>query len=258
MSFWDNLAQVGGNLMSATGIPGIKDLGQAWVNSDNYFLQQDARRQAMHREDTAARRRANDYRLAGINPSLAAGSVAESSAATHAAQGQTEKDGGATGGVMSLLKSLADISLTQAQKDLAESQRSKNVAETGGVELDNALKAATNPDRIKMVSKQLEGVDLDNRNKQLDLAVKQVGIDATKQSILESQVRTKLAGQQLTNAQQDYISKVIAITIQGYNRDVIAELVKNNVGTARSIGEWIRPFTSLIAAGSGIAGLAGE
>lgn len=143
-------------------LPGLNaalGIGQSIFNSvidwKNYRNQQDVQqyqkdiqREAWNREDTAIQRRVSDLKAAGLNPVLAAGIGASSSAPIRLetpTRQHVEFDPMSKANVAyNLLSAQADISRTVEQKKLIEMQNRKTAEEVKGVELDNSRKAMDN------------------------------------------------------------------------------------------------------------------
>lgn len=123
----NNVAKVAGNVMNPVGA--VADIGLGFLNynrqKENLAYQKDMQQQAWAREDIATKRRVEDLKAAGLSPTLAAGSAAQSSGPiqTHAPQ----YDGGSVQQkAMDFLQQSqmrANIAQTQAQSALLDAQR---------------------------------------------------------------------------------------------------------------------------------------
>lgn len=243
MSWLDDI--IGGGVGLIQGA--FSGMAQEKANEQNI----DLTKQEWTREDNAVQRRAADMQAAGINPLLAAGSPASASAP--ATVQPANPVGDAAGAA---LNNILQVAKTQADVNLAHAQTSKTASDTTGQDLSNAFAAEmnplklssmqldvqlqkdTNPTRVQTLQDQLKGIDLDNANKLIDQAVKNAGIDQTHAQTAYTAAQTRLAGQQLSNSQQDFFAKVIAVDTAGIQNDILKQLQKTNPGLADGLGKW--------------------
>lgn len=248
MSFWDNLAQYAGGAMSATGIPGIADAGRAWVAADNFSLQERNRsdqlalqKRSWEREDNAVYRRTQDLIRAGLNPALAAGSAAQTSApiSMQAPQGEGGDGAGAAGGVLQLLKGVVDVQKTIADKSLVDSQKDRVDSETVGQSLANSYASKTLEERVKTPGLENARTSLENdfsasanplRKTALEienafnlsanpqrLALLATAVKQADQSLVNSKLDQRIKELGVTSAQLDNAGKKIANDLALYN-----------------------------------------
>lgn len=146
MSFWDNLAQIGSGILKVGGgivTPfnpaigaGIAGLGEAWSSADNYFLAQNARRQAMRREDNAVYRHTRDMARSGFNPIFAGPGSASSVAASNVPRGDVS---GINSNALGALRGLSDIRHVDADTALKGQQEAEISMRNKVYALDHAL-----------------------------------------------------------------------------------------------------------------------
>lgn len=115
---------------ASLGIGAAANVGNLYMQYKNYKYQKGLQKKMFSREDTATQRRIRDLRAAGLSPTLAAGGAAGAGAPIKVTPPQS---GGLTEKALqaiALSKMDADISLTNAQKDLIEWQKRKATADT--------------------------------------------------------------------------------------------------------------------------------
>jgi hypothetical protein len=118
--------------LAGAGIAGQIGTGIAdiWSGNRDFKLQKDVfeyqkamQKEAWAREDNAVTRRTDDLRRAGLNPVLAAGSAASSSAPIKVGAPQRNLDASSKNALLlGAIKQAADVSMTNASKKLIEKQ----------------------------------------------------------------------------------------------------------------------------------------
>lgn len=141
------------------GVLGTNFVGD-YDSSNNYRLQKDAfnynkfvQQQTWNREDTAVQRRAADLKAAGMNPLLAAGGAATTSASSHISAPQRDTASYSVSDKRLALENLklaaarseADISRTKAETQLIRSQ-TRTANANARVAEHNADITVDNPD----------------------------------------------------------------------------------------------------------------
>lgn len=122
-----NIAKTAGNIMNPIGA--IADVGLGFMNynqgKQNLAYQKDMQQQAWAREDNATQRRVEDLKAAGLSPTLAAGSAAQSTPPiqTHAPQYSGPSLQQKAMDYLSQSQMRANIAQTQAQSALLDAQR---------------------------------------------------------------------------------------------------------------------------------------
>lgn len=254
MSWFDDL--LGGASKIAAIAQPVTDLIGGWMkgtaqdraNKQNMQIQQ----LQWQREDTAAQRRAADFAAAGINPLLASGSTASSSVTTtqQPVTGEADAVSGLIRGMMNTQQILAETQLVQQQKEKVKADtEGQNIAndfagtmnplKKEAMQLDIDLQKASNPQKVEMLKSTLKGMDLQQANTAMDTALKNAGINQAEAQTAFTKAQTKLAGQNLSNLQQDFYAKVIAVETAGISRDIMKELAKTNPGLADGIAKWM-------------------
>lgn len=140
--------------------------GSIYEGSRNYNLskeqlewQKAAQRRTWRREDSAVQRRVSDLRKAGLSPTLAAGSAAQTSSPIPVNAPQSNITASAMDKVtatMALLKQKKDISATQAQTDLAQAQKAWTKNQDIGTTMSNMGKAIDNAEKTWNLAKAEE------------------------------------------------------------------------------------------------------
>nr|WAE43899.1 MAG: DNA pilot protein [Microviridae sp.] len=174
-----------GKFGGATGMPGMNiassynpmaaagGIGNVWGDisgaNKNRAYQEKYNNMVMAREDTAAQRRKADLIAAGLSPTLAAGSTAESAGTGMDAEKAPDMTplvttllssvGGIGGMISGLIKMPHDISRTDADTAAAVATKENIEARTQGQYFDNVVKAieARNSEDIGVVPKSSVG-----------------------------------------------------------------------------------------------------
>lgn len=107
---------------SAAGI--AKDVYNTWQNASAFKQQQALQKETWSREDNAVQRRVEDLKAAGLNPVLAAGSAAQSSAPIRLEAPRAESQGLDQSAqlLMGMMKQQADISRSTAETALTQAR----------------------------------------------------------------------------------------------------------------------------------------
>lgn len=188
----------------ASGIGGLLWGGVDAINQGmNTYMQAESAARAWNtqltqweREDNAVQRRVKDLRAAGLSPTLAAGGAAATTMGPQIRAPQLPEHIGAEMqnrliNAAQLTQTAAQLKLLDAQTrkenadaDFAEQTVSERVAQTGlkteQIRLANAFSKEINPMRITEQAKRIEGMTLDNINKNIDSKAKLLGIELGK------------------------------------------------------------------------------
>ena len=220
-----------GNILG--GVAGVAGAGLNFASQqDNLAYQKWAQTKSWAREDNAVQRRAADLQAAGLSKTLAAGSAAQTMAPirTDAPQVNTESlqkgfssMADAAQMYMSLTAQKAQIDKTIEENKLLRLQQEKQ-------SLDNAFMASSNPQSLRLreqksasmrpliqkllqMDEQNKGIDLDNKNKALDSALKTLGISQGQLDLVKTRLENDLRQLDITGKSKDIIAKQIAIDI---------------------------------------------
>lgn len=135
---------IGGALALSAGIGAVSNFA---MQKYNEWKQDKENATAREREDNATQRRVQDLIKAGLSPTLAAGSAAEASGKN--VSQMSDLDIAQT--ALSMAKGSADISQTNAQKELIEEQ-------TNGQRISNAWQDAMNATKISKDSAETDNL----------------------------------------------------------------------------------------------------
>lgn len=205
-----------------------KDIFNSVMSLKNYQYQKDTQQTAWERENNAVQRRVADLKAAGLNPVLAAGSAAQSSSPIHINAPEAQSgviDRAAI--AMGMLKQKADISATEAQKELMRHQMKLVSQQT-----DNALLANTaegmrlgfEQERTEqdVINKKLENIklNLENQIRSRDFEI-----------IKKQGIRSDIAG-----------SSANALQFKEFVQSTIGKLLKRGgagaSAAAEELGKW--------------------
>lgn len=104
------------------GVSSATGVYNAYQNYQNQKYNKELQSKMFSREDNAIQRRVADLRAAGLSPVLAAGSAADAGPVVKTDAPRMED---VSSNIMSLMKMKADISTTEAQKELIDMQKKK-------------------------------------------------------------------------------------------------------------------------------------
>lgn len=263
-------ATAGASVMSGLGSI-FSGQDQARAAKENLRLQRDnleyqkwAQTQTWAREDNAVQRRALDMKAAGINPLLAAGSAAQSSAPvkTEAPQMDVRAAGGAARGAAEAGGAVSDLGMRalqmkmdfaqkdaaianmQVQNDLIRAQAEKTRVEANSIannmpldvqrkQLENSFAEMANPQRLRSMAFELDQMNprqLEDLEQQIR-GRKAVTLNVQEETLwkqAEGSIRNELTRANVDKAKQELIMQSLRNEFQG---------------RANQIQEWTMPAT---------------
>lgn len=233
------------------------------------------------REDNATQRRAADLKAAGINPLLAAGSAASASPAAQmmaprvdavkpanpigAGLELAQVVGSLTGNITSIMKTIADTHLVQAQtagQAIGNAfQGAANPLKLSSMGLDVDLQKATNPAKIQLLDAQLSSAKaqsfMDNLNKiwneftdmskvPKDSSGKPIsdpGVDSNfarmkTAQMIQSEAQSRISNIGVDSAHQDFLSKVVALQVSGMQEQILKRTMQFDPGLAQMLKQY--------------------
>jgi len=123
----------------AAGTYIASNLANLWMQKKNYDFQKSSYQESLVREDEAVRRRMRDLQMAGLSPTLAAGSSATTQSGFRAEAPQVKGLD-----LMNLMQGQKQLVIADKQAKLLDAQALKLDSETQGIKLDNAKKGIFN------------------------------------------------------------------------------------------------------------------
>ena len=219
-----------GNILG--GVAGVAGAGLNFASQqENLAYQKWAQTQSWAREDNAVQRRAADLQAAGLSKTLAAGSAAQTMAPirTDAPQVNSESLQRGFGSMaeaaqtyMNLTAQKAQIDKTTEENKLLRLQQEKQSLENAFMASSNpqslrlreqeiGFNEAANPKKLLQMDEQNKGIDLDNKNKALDSALKTLGISQGQLDLVKTRLDNDLRQLDITGKSKDIIAKQIAI-----------------------------------------------
>lgn len=188
----------------------------------------DMLKQSWAREDTAAYRRAQDLKSAGLSPVLAAGSAATTMAPIQIKAPQLEKVGPSLISALGVLQMNQNIAQSQEQIKLIREQRQSNAVE-------NMIKLRdyniydkwgvpyTAPSRVKEIASALNA--LNDKGKPILKGGLQSLLEVAPDKTLFQQIMEKVRGYNAKKANQNYNEKMVErLQNEAYYKDAIESL----------------------------------
>jgi hypothetical protein len=197
-------------------------------------------REAWAREDMAVQRRVADLKAAGLSPTLAAGSAAQSSSpiavtAPQRAFNQPKRIEDLSAGLQLMLGiagQKADIARTNEETALLRMQQEKTSADTIGQSIDNAYRFGadpirqeqlaldleyaklTNPHRIEQLILENKSKGLVNVEREVDIEIKKLGVTKEQIQIVRDRIAATNEHAKKGMADLEVISKQVAVEMQ--------------------------------------------
>ena len=192
----------------------------------------DMLKQSWAREDTAAYRRAQDLKAAGLSPVLAAGSAASTMAPIQIKAPQIEKIGPSLMSALGVLQMNQNIAQSQEQIKLIREQRESNA-------LENMIKLRdysiydkwgvpyTAPSRVKEIASALNAFD--SKGKPILKGALEGVVKVAPEKTLFQQLMEKVRGYNAKKANQTYNQKMVEdLQNQAYYKDAIESLKRRS------------------------------
>lgn len=196
----------------------------AYANYKNWQAQQQANATMIDLAKNSATYKVQDLKNAGLNPILAAGQSTQMPA-IKAPQMDTDM---VSHGLDGALRAQS-IANTAAQNNLLHLQADKLKAETIGQQIQNeyaadiaknkiegsaiqnAFNRMASPDRLKLLSEQLQSADLDQVNKKLDAKIKEQQIPLIQVQRARTAMEAQLADMKISETEKSILAKEVAI-----------------------------------------------
>lgn len=197
-----------------------------YANYKNWQQQEQANATMLDLAKNSATYKVQDLKNAGLNPILAAGQATQMPAIKAPSMDTDMVSHGLDGALKA-----QSIANTAAQNNLLNLQAEKLKAETLGQQIENKYAASlaenkieggiiqntfnrlASPDRLKMLSEQLESMNLDQVNKQLDAKIKEQQIPLIQLQRTRTAMEIQLSGMKISETEKSILAKEVAIRL---------------------------------------------
>jgi len=253
-----DLLGLGSAIQGVSGvIQGAMDYSIAKKNlafqQQNVDYQKAMQQQAWAREDSASQRKMADLKAAGLNPLLAYGQQAQSSAPirTEAPQMESVQSFNKIGAALNLMQQKANIERTYAETQAIELQKQERALQIEQITAGKQYwaKNAENEHWEKFYRSQLTGVNLETAGHKEDIAELEGEIARLNLDYIPylAQVRRDAEGVQLSKAQEELAAKILAVKQAKHNYDIYEMLGQpSNQAWGQNLGNLVKSSASLV------------